>query len=123
MKAVLLPPERIDERKFHLRINVHSRKPQILTTSVLTLLRAGVPADAHCLIAVTMTDLYPTESWNYVFGQALRGERTGVFSFARADPGFFGETRPDDVATLILQRSAKTLVHEIAHTFGLQHCI
>ena len=38
-----------------------------------------------------MTDLYPRDEWNYVFGLASIRERTGVFSFARYDNRFFTE--------------------------------
>jgi archaemetzincin len=123
MDVRMLAPVEIDSRELRTRLHPGTLRPQILTTAVLASLRERLPADAHCLIAVTMTDLYPADAWNFVFGQASLRDRIGVFSFARSDPGFFGESRPDDVATLILQRSAKTLVHEIAHTFGLRHCI
>ena len=36
-----------------------------------------------------MIDLYPNESWNFVFGQANPGAGVGVFSFARYDPLFY----------------------------------
>jgi archaemetzincin len=70
-----------------------------------------------------MIDLYPHPTWNFVFGQASLSERTGVFSFARFDPAFFGQKRPEEHRDLIFRRSCKTLAHELAHTFGLQHCI
>lgn len=123
MDVRLLAPEEIDSRELRTRLHPGTLRPQILTTAVLAMLRERLPADAHCLIAVTMTDLYPADAWSFVFGQASLRDRVGVFSFARSDPGFLGESRPDDVETLILQRSAQTLVHEIAHTFGLPHCI
>jgi archaemetzincin len=34
-------------------------------------------------MAVTAVDLYPKESWNFVFGQANIVSGCGVFSFAR----------------------------------------
>ena len=41
------------------------------------------------MIGVSLTDLYPRDEWNFVFGLASIRERTGVFSFARYDPKFF----------------------------------
>jgi len=38
-----------------------------------------------------MTDFYPKESWNYVFGHASLKRWVGVFSFARYDPLFWNE--------------------------------
>mgnify|MGYP000107882883 CR=1 FL=1 len=43
--------------------------------------------------AVTMTDLYPSEDWNFVFGQASLRNRVGAYSFARYDPAFYGKER------------------------------
>jgi len=36
-----------------------------------------------------MTDLYPRDSWNFVFGLASLRERIGVFSFARYEESFY----------------------------------
>ena len=41
---------------------------QFLSTDVLRLLKVDLPGDAYARLAVTMTDLYPEESWNFVFG-------------------------------------------------------
>lgn len=123
MDVVLLAPQAIAAREFRPRIHGVTGKPQLLSPAVLGWLRDRLPADAHCLIGVTMIDLYPAESWNFVFGQASLRDRVGVFSFARYDAAFFGEARPEDFERLMLQRSARTLVHEIGHTFGMRHCI
>jgi archaemetzincin len=86
-----------------------------------------------------MVDLYPDESWNFVFGQASLRHRVGVYSFARYDPQFYGDgapshsERPADATRgggltpgkqkLMLRRSCKVLAHETCHMFGIQHCI
>ena len=36
-----------------------------------------------------MWDIYPRESWNFVYGLADNLARAGVFSFARNDPNFY----------------------------------
>ena len=41
---------------------------------------------SYATMAITMSDIYPGEEWNYVFGQARLDERVGVFSFARHSP-------------------------------------
>ena len=74
-------------------------------------------------LAITMEDLYPGPSWNFVFGQASPRERVGVYSFARYDPAFYGEPQTRDYGALVLRRSCKVLAHETAHIFGLAHCI
>jgi archaemetzincin len=123
LEVKALPPISIDASKFTKRRNPYTNNPQILTSDVLNFLKTRVPADAFCILAVTMEDLYPEPSWNFVFGQASLRERVGVYSFARYDPVFYGEARAPDYATLLLRRSCKMLAHETSHMFGLAHCI
>lgn len=96
---------------------------QLKSTDILNWLRSQVPRDAYCLLAVTMTDLYPDDRWNFVFGQASLRDRVGVYSFARytapsRDRGDAGEGDG-----LVLQRACKVLAHETGHMFGMKHCI
>ena len=56
-------------------------------------------------MGITNMDLYPSPSWNYVFGMANLKRRTGVFSFARYNPAFFGEKEPPNLDDLILRRA------------------
>jgi len=75
------------------------------------------------MLGITMDDLYPEDSWNYVFGIASYGSRTGVYSFARYDPLFWGEERTKNYYKILLQRSCKVMTHELGHQFGIHHCI
>ena len=98
---------------------------QWLTGDVLDLLTDRVPKDAYSLIALTLTDLYPKESWNFVFGQASLKDRVGVFSLAR----YFemlstnGVTDFGSVDAKFMRRAFKVLAHETGHMFGIHHCI
>jgi archaemetzincin len=122
MEVKSLPAVPIDTAKFTRRENPLTHNRQVLTGDVLNFLRTRFPSDAFCIIAVTMEDLYPEKSWNFVFGQASLRERVGVYSFARYDPAFYCEPRAADYATLLLRRSCKVLAHETGHMFGLAHC-
>jgi HSP20 family molecular chaperone IbpA len=52
------------------------------------------PEDALAYLALTASDLWPGEGWNFVFGQANLRRRVGVWSLYRnGDPGE-GVTRP-----------------------------
>ena len=86
---------------------------QLLTTDLLALLLDHLPEDAFCQVGISMIDLYPEPSWNFVFGQASLRNRVGVYSFAR-----YGA--PDPAVTLA--RSVKVMVHETMHMFGIKHC-
>src|SRR6266700_449630 len=122
MEVKALPPIKIDNSKFTTRRNPNTGNPQILTGDVLNFLKARVPADAFCILAITMEDLYPEPSWNFVFGQASLRDRVGIYSFARYDPAFYGEPRAAGYEALLLRRSCKVLAHETGHMFGLAHC-
>ena len=57
---------------------------QILSTYVLEkVLPPRLPADACVYLALTTSDLWPGEGWNFVFGQASLSDRVGVWSIAR----------------------------------------
>jgi archaemetzincin len=122
MEVKALPAASLDASRFTTRRNPNTGNLQILTGDVLGFLKARVPADAFCVLAITMEDLYPEPSWNFVFGQASLRDRVGVYSFARYDPAFYGESRTSGYETLLLRRSCKVLAHETSHMFGLAHC-
>ena len=86
------------------------------------LLAPRLPADAVCYLGITMADLYPDPSWNYVFGMASLAERVGVYSLARYGPAF--NNQPDDTGAqaLLLRRALLVVAHETAHMFSLPHC-
>lgn len=123
MDVEVLPSLSIGSRALTTRINPITGNRQILTGDILALLNRKPPADAFCVLAITMEDLYPHPSWNFVFGQASLRERVGVFSFARYDPAFYGDERGEDYEEVLLRRSCKVLVHEVGHMFSLAHCI
>jgi archaemetzincin len=96
---------------------------QQLTTEILSLLVRRLPEDAFILLGVTMADLYPGASWNFVFGEAAPRDRVGVYSFCRYDPRFYGQAPVAESHKLILRRSCKVLAHEMGHLFGIEHCV
>ncbi len=123
MPCKLLPVQRdAEDLGITTRINRNTNKSQWLSTDILKALPRMVPEDAFCLLAITKEDLYPEESWNFVFGQASLLNRVGVFSFARYDPAFFGRAEGKD-NKLVLKRSCSVLAHETGHMFGIFHCV
>jgi len=96
---------------------------QYLTGDILrNMLLPRVKAGTFAMLGVTMDDLYPEESWNYVFGQAWLAHRVGVFSLVRFYPEFWGDERTEAAERLGRKRSLQTLVHEVGHMFGVHHC-
>ena len=92
---------------------------QILSTYVLEkVLQPRLPEDACAYIALTTSDLWPGEGWNFVFGQASLSERVGVWlTYRNGDP--HGEAA---AFRLCLLRTLKTASHETGHMFSIQHC-
>ena len=123
LDVTLLPPLDLDTAAIEGRRNPHTGQLQLDARAVLRLLRRRLPADAFALLGITMVDLYPDPTWNFVFGLASPSDHVGVFSFARYDPGFYGETASQNAEDLLLQRSCKVLAHEISHMFGIAHCV
>ena len=123
MDTKILPVLPIMGSKLTSRRNPYTRNQQILTHDVLILLKKRRPLDAFCVLAITMVDLYPDPSWNFVFGQASPQDSVGVFSFARYDSVFYGEKRRKNFQGVLLRRSCKVLAHETGHMFSLAHCI
>lgn len=113
MPVVVRPPLDLRTAPITSRTNPHSGQQQLLTTDILAFLRRQVPLEAFCMLGITMVDLYPDPSWNFVFGQAALRDRVGVYSFARYADG----------SNAVLHRSCKVIAHETSHMFGIEHCI
>jgi archaemetzincin len=123
MQTQITGVEPLNRLRVKCRINDYTHKPQLLTTDILDWLDRRKPRDAYAVIAVTMEDLYPGDGWNFVFGEANLHGGSGVFSFARYNPAFFGEPVDGHTPQLVLERSAKVLTHEMGHMFGIEHCV
>ena len=117
----LLPSLAIEGSGISTRRNRFTDVMQLKTRDILPLLAAHLPADAGCVLGVTGYDLYPHDTWSFVFGEALLDDRVGVFSVARYDPAFYG--KPTDDSAILLQRSCKVLAHEACHMLGMLHCV
>ncbi len=78
---------------------------------------AALPGDTERRLGVADLDLF-TPGLNFIFGQARRGG-AAIIAVARLHPQFWGQpARPG----LVLQRTIKEAVHELGHSYGLDHC-
>jgi len=125
LPVVMMKPISIKDEKITTRINGNTDKLQLKTPDLMKILSRMISKypKAYCMLGITMEDLYPDETWNYVFGIASYSNKTGVYSFARYDPHFWDQERTSGYESLLLRRSCKVCVHELGHQFGLHHCI
>jgi len=92
---------------------------QVLTSYILhDVLAPDLPDDAAACLALTSSDLWPGDGWNFVFGQASLRERVGVWSIARNGDADGEESE----FRLCLRRTMQTATHETGHMFGIRHC-
>jgi len=70
------------------------------------------------VIGIADVDLY-VPRLNYVFGQADMVSGRAIVSLCRLRQEYYGLPRD---AALFLERVTKEAVHELGHTFGLEHC-
>lgn len=103
------------QRKIEYRNNLQIRTAYFLDDVLPKLL----PKDAAALIAFTNYDLYPGDTWSFVFGQATFSERVGVYSLYRLSD--FDFQRNNDKDRLLL-RTLKIAMHETGHMFSMKHC-
>ena len=133
-------PRRRSSRTLLHRVEARFHAPsgnyQLHAGSVLNKIKQQMPADAICLMALTMSDIYDTPPDLFVAGLAAGNHRVGVFSLRRYDPALSfsqehwhqitentSKVPIQQIQKTVLLRSCKLLVHEVAHLLGLDHCV
>lgn len=94
-------------------------KEQLLTAPIFDSLESALPNDALMIMAITDKDLYPSDKFNFVFGQARMRSRVGVASLSR----FWYSNMDSSDYRLCLLRLIKVTSHEMGHMLTLPHCV
>ena len=95
-----------------------SKRKQYHSTAILSRLSTVPLEKGERLLAIVDLDLYIPDM-NFVFGEADIEERVAVISLWRLRPEYYG-LLPDE--KLFALRTLKEAVHELGHTYGLEHC-
>jgi len=97
----------------------NSERNQYFCPHIMNSLRAFIdPGKKDKVLGIAVEDLY-VHGLNFVFGQAELGGHFSLISLARLHQSFYG--LPENKA-VFLERTKKEAVHELGHTFGLEHC-
>lgn len=94
-----------------------SIRRQYHSTPILRQLALVKPHDAERLLGVADVDLYVPEL-NFVFGEADADRGVAVISLARLHTDGANQR----ARALFLKRAATEAIHELGHTYHLDHC-
>jgi archaemetzincin len=95
-----------------------ARRGQYRSVEIMGAVARCAPSNAARVLGVTDVDLsIPTLT--FLFGQAQLDGPVAVISLCRLHQEFYG--LPGD-ESLLRERVAKEVLHELGHTFGLTHC-
>lgn len=111
-------PVEIIPEAVRLEKSYNSKRGQYLATKLLARLKKSGSGKNEKVLGIVDVDLY-APGLNFIFGQADITYGVAVISLCRLRQEFY-ESPPDEA--LFLDRATKEAVHELGHTFGLEHC-
>lgn len=91
---------------------------QYRADSVLVELGRLASPDADRLVGIIDADCY-FPGLNFIFGQAVGGGREALVALPRLRQSFYDLPEDED---LFRERVLTEIVHELGHTWGLEHC-
>jgi archaemetzincin len=94
----------------------HAQRGQYLSSELLACLSRAKSEER--VVGIADVDLY-VPRLRFVFGQADMGSGRAIVSLCRLRQEYYGLPRDE---ALFLERATKEAVHELGHTFGLEHC-
>lgn len=93
-------------------------RDQYHSTTILNIINKNIPSDAERILGIIDKDLYVPEL-NFVFGEAMPFYGTAIISITRLRQEYYGLPKNNRI---FKERMVKEAVHELGHTYGLDHC-
>lgn len=94
------------------------RRSQYKGDDILALLMGLEIPQARCVLGIIDADCY-MPGLNFIFGQARIRGRDAFIALPRLRQSFYGLPENE---SLFRERALKEAVHELGHTYGLDHC-
>jgi len=102
----------------HLSHAYNAQRNQYLASKLLESLATNEKGHDEKIIGIVEVDLYCSHL-SFVFGEADFNSSTAIMSLYRLRQEYYGLPADRD---LFITRACKETIHELGHTFGLQHC-
>lgn len=99
---------------------LNERRQQYRGETVLRALRTLSYPGAERILGLAGADCY-ARGLNFIFGQAARNGRQAFVALPRLRPSFYGLPECPGLPPW-RERALKECVHELGHTWGLDHC-
>lgn len=97
--------------------SLNSRRHQFLSRTFLDTLEYLLPRTLR-ILGIVNVDLYASE-FPYIFGYARLSGREAIISLARLREEFYKKPESREI---LYRRARVEAIHELGHTFGLEHC-
>jgi len=111
-------PVEIEEGFSYLAHAYNPERRQYLASDLLATLSNSPKERNERFVGIADVDLCAPRL-NFVFGEADIVSATAIISLCRLRQEYYG-LAPDKA--LLIERATKEIVHELGHTFGLNHC-
>ena len=118
VKLVFHCPTAIITGLNHLANAYNAQRNQYLASKLLESLAVTGKKHNEKTIGIVEVDLYCSHL-SFVFGEADFNSSTAIMSLFRLRQEYYGLPADKD---LFISRACKETIHELGHTFGLQHC-